>query len=66
MRARLAARFALGLAVLVLVLLAVDPAEVARALATADLRLVAVGIIGLTAMHDVAGYFALLPNQTET
>jgi len=54
MRARLAARFALGLAVLVLVLLAVDPAEVARALATADLRLVAVGIIGLTAMHAVA------------
>lgn len=54
MRTRLAGRFALGLVILVLVLLAVDPAEVARALATADLRLVAVGILGLTAMHAVA------------
>jgi uncharacterized membrane protein YbhN (UPF0104 family) len=54
MRTRLAARFALGLAILVLVLLAMDPAEVARALAGAELRLVAIGIIGLTAMHAVA------------
>ena len=54
MRARLAGRFALGLAILVLVLLAVDPAQVADALATADLRLVALGILGLTAMHAVA------------
>jgi len=54
MRARLVARFALGLAVLVLVLVAVNPAEVARALASADLRLVVVGVIGLTAMHAVA------------
>ena len=54
MRARLAGRFALGLAILVLVLLALNPAEVANALATADLRLVVVGILGLTVMHAVA------------
>jgi uncharacterized membrane protein YbhN (UPF0104 family) len=48
------ARLLFGAAILVLVLVALDPSRVASALGTADARLVILGVLGLTCMHGVA------------
>ena len=54
-------RFAVGVIVLLIVLVGVDPAAVGSALMNADVTLVLVGVIGLTAVHLVpaAGWRAI-------
>lgn len=54
-------RFAAGVIVLLIVLVGVDPAAVGSALMNADVTLVLVGVIGLTAVHLVpaAGWRAI-------
>lgn len=47
-------RLLFGAAILVLVLVALDPSRVALAVGTADARLVILGVLGLTGMHGVA------------
>jgi uncharacterized protein (TIRG00374 family) len=54
MALRPAARLAFGVVVLAAVLVALDPSQVADALAAADLRLAVPAVLGLTAMHAVA------------
>lgn len=50
---RSAARIGFGAAVLVAVVVALNPAELAETLAAADLRLAVPAVLGLTAMHAV-------------
>jgi len=47
-------RVVVGVAVLLVVLLGVDPATVGAAVTRADLRLVIIGVLGLTAVHLVS------------
>lgn len=54
MRWQTAARIGFGAAVLIAVVVALDPAAVADTLAAADLRLAVPAVLGLTAMHAVA------------
>src|SRR5688500_16294323 len=52
----------LGIAVLLIVVIGVNPAEIAERLSRSDLRLVIVGVLGLTAMHlaPAAGWRAIV------
>lgn len=53
MRWQTAARIGFGAAVLIAVVVALDPASVADTLAAADLRLAVPAVLGLTAMHAI-------------
>jgi uncharacterized membrane protein YbhN (UPF0104 family) len=53
MRWHLAVRLTFGVALLVIVVVALDPSRVAEALAVADLRLAVPAVLGLTAIHAI-------------